>query len=50
MTNTLAVKLGDRVLEIGAGSGRQSAHSSYLTDRLWSIEIIPALAQRTRVL
>jgi protein-L-isoaspartate(D-aspartate) O-methyltransferase len=50
MTNTLAVKHGDKVLEIGTGSGYQSAYLSYLTDRLWSIEIIPALAQRTRAL
>ena len=44
MTNTLAVKRGDKVLEIGTGSGYQSAYLSYLTDKLWSIEIIPALA------
>ena len=50
MTNTLAVKRGDKVLEIGTGSGYQSAYLSYLTDRLWSIEIIPALARRTRAL
>ena len=48
MTNTLAVKPGDKVLEIGTGSGYQSAYLSYLTDKLWSIEIIPALARRTR--
>ena len=50
MTNTLSIKRGDKVLEIGTGSGYQSAYLSYLTDRLWSIEIIPALAQRTRAL
>ena len=50
MTNTLGVKPGDKVLEIGTGSGYQSSYLSYLTDRLWSIEIIPALAQRTRAL
>ncbi len=50
MTNTLAVKRGDKVLEIGTGSGYQSAYLSYLTDKLWSIEIIPALAKRTRAL
>ena len=48
MTNTLAVKPGDKVLEIGTGSGYQSAYLSYLTDKVWSIEIIPALAKRTR--
>ncbi|HLH10564.1 MAG TPA: protein-L-isoaspartate O-methyltransferase, partial [Methylovirgula sp.] len=48
MTSAIAVRRGDKVLEIGTGSGFQSALLSYLTDRLWSIEIIPALAQRTR--
>ena len=36
------------MLEIGTGSGYQSALLSYLTPNLWSIEIIPALATRTR--
>jgi protein-L-isoaspartate(D-aspartate) O-methyltransferase len=48
MTNTLGVGQGDKVLEIGTGSGYQSAYLSYLTNRLWSIEIVPALAARTR--
>jgi protein-L-isoaspartate(D-aspartate) O-methyltransferase len=48
MTNTLAVKPGDKVLEIGTGSGYQSAYLSYLTDKLWTIEIQPPLAKRTR--
>jgi protein-L-isoaspartate(D-aspartate) O-methyltransferase len=48
MTNVLGVAPGEKVLEIGTGSGYQSAYLSYLTDRIWSIEIIHALAQRTR--
>lgn len=48
MTSAIGVRPGDKVLEIGTGSGYQSALLSYLTDRLWSIEIIPALAARTR--
>ena len=48
MTNSLDVLMGDKVLEIGTGSGYQSAYLSNLTNRIWSIEIIPALAARTR--
>jgi protein-L-isoaspartate(D-aspartate) O-methyltransferase len=47
MTNSISVKLGDKVLEIGTGSGYQSAYLSNLTDKVWSIEIIKPLAQRT---
>jgi protein-L-isoaspartate(D-aspartate) O-methyltransferase len=50
MTNTLELKRGDKVLEIGTGSGYQSAYLSNLTPNVWSIEIIPALAKRTRAL
>jgi len=50
MTNTLEIKRGDKVLEIGTGSGYQSAYLSNLTPNVWSIEIIAALAKRTRVL
>ena len=50
MTNTLAVRPGHKVLEIGTGSGYQSAYLANLTDRIWSIEIIPELARRTRAL
>ena len=48
MTSALAVRPGDRVLEIGTGSGYQSALLSYLTDDIFTIEIIPELAARTR--
>jgi protein-L-isoaspartate(D-aspartate) O-methyltransferase len=50
LTNTLEIKRGDKVLEIGTGSGYQSAYLSNLTPNVWSIEIIPALAKRTRAL
>jgi protein-L-isoaspartate(D-aspartate) O-methyltransferase len=50
MTNTLAIKRGDKVLEIGTGSGYQSAYLSNLTPNVFSIEIIPPLAARTRAL
>jgi protein-L-isoaspartate(D-aspartate) O-methyltransferase len=50
MTNTLEIKRGDKVLEIGTGSGYQSAYLSNLIPNVWSIEISPALAKRTRAL
>ena len=48
MTSSLDVKPGDKVLEIGTGSGYQSAYLSYLTSKVFSIEIIAPLAERTR--
>ncbi len=48
MTSALGVQAGDKILEIGTGSGYQSALLSYLTSQLWTIEIIPELATRTR--
>ena len=48
MTSAINVKLGEKVLEIGTGSGYQSAYLSNLTDKVWSIEIIKPLAERTR--
>jgi protein-L-isoaspartate(D-aspartate) O-methyltransferase len=50
MTNTLRIKRSDKVLEIGTGSGYQSAYLSNLTSNVYSIEIIPPLARRTREL
>jgi protein-L-isoaspartate(D-aspartate) O-methyltransferase len=50
MTNTLEIKRSDKVLEIGTGSGYQSAVLSNLTANVFSIEIIAPLAQRTRAL
>jgi len=48
MTSALGIREGDKVLEIGTGSGYQSAYLSNLTDKVWSIEIIKPLAERTR--
>jgi len=50
MTSTIDVKLGEKVLEIGTGSGYQSAYLSNLTDKVYTIEIIKPLAERTRAL
>ncbi len=48
MTSTIDVQLGEKVLEIGTGSGYQSAYLANLTDKVWTIEIIRPLAERTR--
>jgi protein-L-isoaspartate(D-aspartate) O-methyltransferase len=48
MTNVIDVKRGEKVLEIGTGSGVQSAYIANLTDNAYSIEIIKPLAERTR--
>ncbi len=50
MTNSIDVQMGNKVLEIGTGSGYQSAYLSNLTDKVFSIEIIAPLARRTRQL
>jgi protein-L-isoaspartate(D-aspartate) O-methyltransferase len=48
MTTCIDVKLGEKVLEIGTGSGYQSAYLANLTDKVFTIEIIKPLAERTR--
>ncbi len=48
MTSALQLRNGEKVLEIGTGSGYQSALLTYLTPRVYTIEIIPELAARTR--
>ena len=48
MTSALEIRNSDKVLEIGTGSGFQSALLTYLTPHVHSIEIIPELAARTR--
>jgi protein-L-isoaspartate(D-aspartate) O-methyltransferase len=50
MTSALDVKPGEKVLEIGTGSGYQSAVISYLTDQVYTIEIIEKLAEETNQL
>jgi protein-L-isoaspartate(D-aspartate) O-methyltransferase len=46
MTEALAPKPGDRVLEIGTGSGYQAAVLAGLVAEVFSIEIVTALAHR----
>ena len=48
MTSVIDPKQGEKVLEIGTGSGYQSAYLSHLTDQVYTIEIIKPLAERTR--
>lgn len=50
MTTTLDVKPGMKVLEIGTGSGYQSAILSNLTNEVYSIEIIEPLYYETNEL
>lgn len=44
MTEMLDLQPGERVLEIGTGSGYQAAILREMTDQVYSIEIIPELA------
>ncbi|NNJ88149.1 MAG: protein-L-isoaspartate(D-aspartate) O-methyltransferase [Eudoraea sp.] len=46
MTQALNLKQNDRVLEIGTGSGYQAAVLSQIIDTVFTIEIVPDLAQR----
>ena len=48
MTQALKVEEGDRVLEIGTGSGYQAAVLSLLAAEVYTIEILPPLAERAR--
>jgi protein-L-isoaspartate(D-aspartate) O-methyltransferase len=45
MTQILDIKSGEKVLEIGTGSGYQAAVLSHFTDHVWSIEIRKGLAE-----
>ena len=47
MTELLDLQPGERVLEIGTGSGYQAAVLAELTDRVYTIEIVKPLAERT---
>ena len=46
MTELLDVQAGEVVLEIGTGSGYQAAVLAELTDRVYTVEILPKLARR----
>lgn len=48
MTEAARIKPGEKVLEIGTGSGYQAAVLAELTPEVYTIEIRPALARRAR--
>jgi protein-L-isoaspartate(D-aspartate) O-methyltransferase len=46
MTEALAPKPGDRVLEVGTGSGYQAAVLAEIVGRVFTVEIVESLARR----
>ncbi|MBU4312797.1 MAG: protein-L-isoaspartate(D-aspartate) O-methyltransferase [Candidatus Omnitrophica bacterium] len=50
MTELADLKVDDRVLEIGTGSGYQAAILAELSEEVYTIEIIPELAKRAEKL
>lgn len=49
MTHALGIRRGDRVLEIGTGSGYQAAILASLGARVYTIEIVPELARQAGI-
>lgn len=48
MTELLRIEPGDRVLEVGTGSGYQAAVASHLADSVFTIEIFESLAENAK--
>jgi protein-L-isoaspartate(D-aspartate) O-methyltransferase len=48
MTDALGVKPGEKVLEIGTGSGYQAAVLAEIASEVYTIEIVPELGERAR--
>jgi protein-L-isoaspartate(D-aspartate) O-methyltransferase len=48
MTELLDIEPDQSVLEIGTGSGYQAAILAALARKVWSVEVVPALAERAR--
>ncbi len=48
MTQSIDIKKGEKVLEIGTGSGYQAAVLAHLTNNVYTIEIIGKLAKKAR--
>jgi protein-L-isoaspartate(D-aspartate) O-methyltransferase len=49
MTEALGLQGGERVLEVGTGSGYQAAVLAEIADRVYTIEIVAPLAEEARV-
>jgi protein-L-isoaspartate(D-aspartate) O-methyltransferase len=45
MTEAAGIKSGSKVLEVGTGSGYQAAILAQMGAQVWSLEIVPELAQ-----
>jgi protein-L-isoaspartate(D-aspartate) O-methyltransferase len=50
MTEQLRLRGGERVLEVGTGSGYQTALLARLAREVFTIEVVPELAERARAL
>ena len=48
MSQALQLQKNDKVLEIGTGSGYQAAVLAEIVEKVYTIEIVPALARRAR--
>lgn len=48
MTQSLKLKKGSKVLEIGTGSGYQAAVLAEIADEVYSVEIVPKLGHKAR--
>ncbi len=50
MTEALGLRGGEKVLEIGTGSGYQTAILAEIAGEVWTVEIVGALAERARAI
>ncbi len=50
MTEALALKGGERVLEVGTGSGYQTAVLASICAEVFTVELLPELAEKARLL
>jgi protein-L-isoaspartate(D-aspartate) O-methyltransferase len=48
MSEELSLRGGEKVLEIGTGSGYQTAVLAELAERVYTVELIPSLLERAR--